>query len=99
VVYTPDEDDGSTSAQELKEKGYTLPEYHFVAEYKGTESEPSKLLYIKSWVEVPLQKIKFPSGINVLLRFPDGTEKEIDTASGNPTVDYVPIGYAELIIL
>jgi hypothetical protein len=31
VVYTEDNDD-STSAKELAEKGYTLPEYHFVAE-------------------------------------------------------------------
>jgi hypothetical protein len=51
VVYTPDEDDGSTSAQELKEKGYTLPEYHFVAEYKGAESEQSPVLEVKGWID------------------------------------------------
>jgi hypothetical protein len=51
VVYTPDEDDGSTSAEELKEKGYTLPEYHFVAEYKGVESEQSPVLSVKDWIE------------------------------------------------
>jgi hypothetical protein len=49
VIYTPDEDDGSTSAEELKEKGYTLPEYHFVAEYKGVESEPGPVLKVKGW--------------------------------------------------
>jgi hypothetical protein len=49
VVYTPDEDDGSTSAEELQEKGYTLPEYHFVAEYKGVESEPGPVLKVKGW--------------------------------------------------
>ena len=31
VVYMEDNDD-STNAKELMEKGYTLPEYHFVAE-------------------------------------------------------------------
>jgi hypothetical protein len=51
VVYTPDEDDGSTSAEELKEKGYTLPEYHFVAEYKGVESEQSPVLEVKGIIE------------------------------------------------
>jgi hypothetical protein len=56
VVYTPDEDDGSTSAQELKEKGYTLPEYHFVAEYKGVESEQSPVLEVKGWVKIKLNK-------------------------------------------
>jgi hypothetical protein len=50
-VYTSDEDDGSTSAKELKEKGYTLPEYHFVAEYDGAESEQSKLLEVKGWID------------------------------------------------
>jgi hypothetical protein len=50
VVYTPDEDDGSTSANELKEKGYTLPEYHFVAEYNGVESEPGPVLEVKEWI-------------------------------------------------
>jgi hypothetical protein len=49
VVYTPDEDDGSTSAQELKEKGYTLPEYHFVAEYRDVVSEVSPVLEVKGW--------------------------------------------------
>jgi hypothetical protein len=55
VVYTPDEDDGSTSAQELKEKGYTLPEYHFVAEYKGVVSGESPVLEVKDWVKKRLR--------------------------------------------
>jgi hypothetical protein len=51
VVYTPDEDDGSTSANELKEKGYTLPEYHFVAEYGGAESETGPVLEVRGWID------------------------------------------------
>jgi hypothetical protein len=56
VVYTPDEDDGSTSAKELKEKGYTLPEYHFVADYNGVESEPGLMLEVRGWVKHIIKK-------------------------------------------
>jgi hypothetical protein len=45
VVYTEDNDD-STSGKEMAEKGYTLPEYHFVAEYGGAESEQSSILLV-----------------------------------------------------
>lgn len=50
VEYHADDDD-TNSAKELEEKGYTLPEYYFVAEYNGVESEQGKLLYVKGWVE------------------------------------------------
>jgi uncharacterized surface anchored protein len=53
-VYTSDEDDGSTSGKELKEKGYTLPEYHFVAEYGDVKSEPGPVLEVKDWVHKQL---------------------------------------------
>ena len=51
VEYHADDDD-TNSADELKEKGYTLPEYFFIAEYGGAESEggEKKLLYVKGWV-------------------------------------------------
>jgi translation initiation factor IF-1 len=55
VVYTSDEDDGSTSAKELKEKGYTLPEYHFVAEYGDVKSEPGPVLEVRGWAELALE--------------------------------------------
>jgi hypothetical protein len=45
VVYTEDNDD-STSGKEMAEKGYTLPEYHFVAEYDGVESETGPVLEV-----------------------------------------------------
>ena len=45
-----EDNDDSTSAKELAEKGYILPEYHFVAEYDGVESEGSKVLEVKGWV-------------------------------------------------
>jgi hypothetical protein len=56
VAYTEDEDDGSTSANELKEQGYTLPEYHFVAEYDGAESEQSPVLEVRGWVRYSAKK-------------------------------------------
>jgi phosphoribosylformylglycinamidine (FGAM) synthase PurS component len=48
VVYTEDNDD-STSGKEMAEKGYTLPEYHFVAEYDGVENEESSILLVYGW--------------------------------------------------
>jgi hypothetical protein len=54
VVYTEDNDD-SASGKELAEQGYTLPEYHFVAEYNGTESGESPVLEVKGWVELILE--------------------------------------------
>jgi hypothetical protein len=50
VVYTEDKDD-STSGKDLTENGYTLPEYHFVAEYGGQESGQSPVLKVKGWIE------------------------------------------------
>jgi hypothetical protein len=54
VVYTEDNDD-STSGKEMAEKRYTLPEYHFVAEYDGTESEPGPVLEVKGWAKLTLK--------------------------------------------
>jgi hypothetical protein len=36
----------------MAEKGYTLPEYHFVAEYGGAESEPGPVLEVRGWGEM-----------------------------------------------
>jgi hypothetical protein len=62
VAYTEDNDD-STSRKEMAEKGYTLPEYHFVAEYDGVESEPGPIVKIhknifrkrrqNKWLRIP----------------------------------------------
>jgi hypothetical protein len=51
VVYTEDNDD-STSGKELAEKGYTLPEYHFVAKYGGVVSEPGPVLEVTDWAKI-----------------------------------------------
>jgi hypothetical protein len=54
VAYTEDNDD-STSGKEMAEKGYTLPEYHFAAEYDGTESGPEPVLEVKDWAKLTLK--------------------------------------------
>jgi len=43
-----DDDDDSNCAEEIEKYGYTVPEYFFVAEYGGVESEDSKLLDTKA---------------------------------------------------
>jgi hypothetical protein len=50
VKYMADDDD-STSGQELTEKGYTLPEYHFIAHYKDVESIKSNILEVRGWIK------------------------------------------------
>jgi hypothetical protein len=55
VAYTEDNDD-STSGKEMAEKGYTLPEYHFAAEYDGVESEPGPVLEVRGWVKYIVKK-------------------------------------------
>ena len=49
VVYTADNDD-SSSAQELQEKGYTVPEYVFTVECGGVKSGKSPLLEVMCWI-------------------------------------------------
>ena len=49
VQYTADEDDAN-SQQELKEKGYTLPEYAFVVECAGVTSGESGVLEVRGWI-------------------------------------------------
>jgi hypothetical protein len=47
VEYNEDNDD-TNSAKELGEKGYTLPEYQFVARY-GRLNDRSGVLNVKGW--------------------------------------------------
>ena len=49
VIYTEDDDD-SNSQQEKEEKGYTLPEYVFIVECDGVESEESAQLDVMGWI-------------------------------------------------
>jgi phage protein D len=47
VVYK--EEEGSNTADEIEEKGWTVPDYYFVAEYGGVESRQSDVLFVKEW--------------------------------------------------
>ncbi|MBQ7906000.1 MAG: hypothetical protein IJ361_09635 [Spirochaetaceae bacterium] len=60
VIYTEDDDD-SNSQQEKEEKGYTLPEYAFIVECAGVESDESGQLDVRSWVDFTFTKneVKF----------------------------------------
>jgi hypothetical protein len=89
VVYTPDEDDGSTSAEELQEKGYTLPEYHFVAEYKGAKSEQSPVLEVKGWIEVTTNK---ETENKFLVVCKNGQEILCSTKESKFLLKHIPIG-------
>jgi hypothetical protein len=88
VVYTEDNDD-STSGKELAEKGYTLPEYHFVAEYGGVESEQSPVLEVKGWIEVIMNK---EPKSDFLVVYKDGQEKICSAIESKIQLKHIPIG-------
>ena len=50
------DDDDSNSAEEIKEKSYTLPEYIFTVSYNGVEQQQGeeKVLYVKGWGTHPI---------------------------------------------
>jgi uncharacterized Zn-binding protein involved in type VI secretion len=54
VKYMADNDD-STRGKELTEKGYTLPEYHFVTKYNRTESVQSGVMEVKEWIKTRIK--------------------------------------------
>ena len=58
VSYTADEDDAD-SQKELKEKGYTLPEYAFVVECGGATSGESGVLEVRGWIKIQFSKEEF----------------------------------------
>jgi hypothetical protein len=101
-VYTSDEDDGSTSGKELKEKGYTLPEYHFVAEYGDVKSEKSQTIQIFVYIDGILKNKETGEilpNINYEILLPDGSKREGSTdAYGKISENKLPMGKRKLII-
>jgi hypothetical protein len=99
VLYREDEDD-STSGKELAEKGYTLPEYHFVLQYKQIECT-SPVLPVKGWEKKKLQDRTTGDILinrDYTLLFADGTEVSGQTdENGLIEQDNLPIG--EYLIL
>ena len=72
VTYTTDEDDAD-GQKELKEKGYTLPEYAFVVECGGATSGESGVLEIYNWIKLQGERIPH----KILLVYVDGSFSEI----------------------
>jgi hypothetical protein len=101
VVYIEDNDD-STSGKELAEKGYTLPEYHFVAEYGGVVSEQSKTIQIFVHIDALLKNKatgEILPNIKYVILLPDGNKREGSTdANGKILENKLPIGKRKLII-
>ena len=76
VIYTADEDD-SNSQQEMKEKGYTLPEYAFTVEADGVESEESKQLDVMGWIRTQFKDKRTGKPLanrNYIIHLTDGTQ-------------------------
>jgi hypothetical protein len=102
VIYTEDRDD-STSGKELKEQGYTLPEYHFTAEYGEVKSEQSPVMEVKDFVykQILYGDTKEPAAnISYTLYLPDGTEIEGQTNEKGYMQEYhrLPFGPLEIIL-
>jgi phage protein D len=95
VVYVEDLDD-STSGKELAEKGYTLPEYHFVAKHGDTGSKPGPVMKVAG--RVMLQLIDEPTGKplsdnSFIVSLADGrTEKRTIDSNGYIDMKGVPFG-------
>ena len=94
VTYTTDEDDAD-SQKELKEKGYTLPEYAFVVECGGATSGESGVLEVRGWI---YQEVKYyKSGPEVKemkyhLEFSDTYEIEGRITGGSIKEEELPLG-------
>ena len=95
VEYHADDDD-TNSAREMKEKGYTLPEYCFVAEYDGVESDMSKVLEVKDTLHKQLiaeETDEILPNINYAIKFAGGQERRGATdEDGYIHEDYIPLG-------
>ena len=77
ALWKVDYKENKNCKQEIEEQGYTIPDYYFIADYAGVESEDSKLLYAKDWHQNRLlnKKTKEPlANVKYVLTFSDGTE-------------------------
>ncbi len=80
VEYHEDTDD-INSAQEQEEKGYTLPEYIFIADSTQPEAESgeSPVLEVKGWMKTKLinkEANKILTTTNYILHYPDRSTEE-----------------------
>lgn len=75
VIYTED-NHASNSQQEKDEKGYTLPEYTFIVECDGVESDKSEQLDVMGWIhrKVIFEQLKrTATNLRYVIEFPDNS--------------------------
>jgi len=105
VEYHADDDDSESScAEEIEKYGYTVPEYFFITEYGGVESneEPPKQLNVKGWVRRQLTDKKTGeiwANRKYTLLLPDNSEIEGETdENGYVEPAHSPFGEITFII-
>ena len=99
MTYTADEDDAD-SQKELKEKGYTLPEYTFVVECGGATSGESGVLEVRGWIKTQFKDEKTGKPISnhkYTIYLSDGSTKT-GTTSSDGFVDEKYLKHGEYFI-
>ena len=98
VIYTADEDD-SNSQQEMKEKGYTLPEYAFIVECDGIVSEESGQLDVYADFVAKLSlNGKILRHYPYILKLADGScRKGATNSDGYIIENELPIGKVQVL--
>ena len=99
VQYTADDDDAD-SQKELKEKGYTLPEYAFVVECGGATSGESGVLEVRGWIKTQFKDEKTGKPISnhkYTIYLSDGSTKT-GTTSSDGFVDEKYLKHGEYFI-
>ena len=101
VTYTADEDDAD-SQKELKEKGYTLPEYTFVVECGGATSGESGVLEVRGGLKVQLKDKKTNTllkNVKISLKQHGSIFKTLTTdENGYFELMEIPVGEYEIVL-
>ena len=100
VKYTADDD--ADSQKELKEKGYTLPEYAFVVECGGATSGESGVLEVRGGLKVQLKDKKTNTllkNIKISLKQHGSIFKTLTTdENGYFELMEIPVGEYEIVL-
>ena len=101
VKYTADDDDAD-SQKELKEKGYTLPEYAFVVECGGATSGESGVLEVRGGLKVQLKDKKTNTllkNVKISLKQHGSIFKTLTTdENGYFELMEIPVGEYEIVL-
>ena len=98
VKYTADDDDAD-SQKELKEKGYTLPEYAFVVECAGVTSGESGVLEIYAdFIAKLSMNGKLLRNYPYILKLADGSCRKGQTNSDGYIIENeLPVGKVKIL--